>query len=176
MVEDSVGSKPKRVVVRPARKNDAWLLSVLFTKVWREAGPSALGFAGANDEAMVEIASAEFLLKRLTSPNTKIIVAEESRDIIGFASLRRAADGTCDLNGMAVLEVAAKEGVGARLLRKACLTAANLGYRRVEAKVELSNLRALRLYKESGFTEARRTLVKIGRTSTPVQVLEKRLR
>ena len=68
----------QETVVRPARLNDDTRLSAFIIRAWKEAGPGALGFTGATDEAVGEIASVGFLSKLLKSPNVRVFVAEES--------------------------------------------------------------------------------------------------
>lgn len=42
------------VQVRPARPNDVPKLSAFLIEAWKEAGPGALGFTGATEEAIRE--------------------------------------------------------------------------------------------------------------------------
>lgn len=163
------------VVVRPARANDAPLLSAFFVRAWKEAGPGALGFTGATDEAIAEISSESFLSMRLKSPNARMVVAEYGGRIIGFASIRAKAAGAGELTGIVVLEGATGKGLGTRLLRKACQAAAKMRHRTLEVKTEVLNRRAIDFYKKNGFTETGRSSVKVGRTTVPVQVLEVKL-
>lgn len=162
--------------VRPARINDARPLGAFFIQSWKESGPGALGFAGATDEAIKEIASEAFLVKRLSSPNTKIVVAEREGRILGFASVRSTGEREAELSGIVVLEGEAGKGLGTRLIRKAFDAAVKLGFRILTVKTEAVNARAIGFYEKNGFTRTSRTTEKIGRTRVPIQVLEKRLR
>ena len=161
------------VVVRPARKNDASALGAFFLRAWKEAGPGALGFTGATEDAIKIIASEEFLARRLTSPNVRLVVAERGNEILGFASLRLLEKAKTELTGIVVIGSASGGGVGTRLLRKACESGSKLGYREVVVKTEAANDRAIRFYKDNGFTETRKAVEKIGRVKVPVLILEK---
>jgi len=111
-----------------------------------------MGFSGATDEAIREIASPEFLEKRLASPNARLIVAEEAREVVGFASIRFAREA--ELSGLVVLQKAAGRGIGTRLLRKAVDAARKRGFYRLSVKTETANARAIGFYKKAGFTES----------------------
>jgi ribosomal protein S18 acetylase RimI-like enzyme len=169
-------SEPIRIGVRMARRNDARPLGEFFTEAWRESGPQALGFTGATDEAIREIASEDFLTMRLTSHNTRIVVAEGGRRILGFASVRGLGDKNAELSGIVVLKGWSGRGIGTRLIRKAIDVARKQGFREINVKTELFNKRAIGFYKKNGFTESGRITEKVGRMKVPLQVLERRLR
>jgi ribosomal protein S18 acetylase RimI-like enzyme len=149
------------------------MLSAFFIRAWKEAGPGALGFTGANDEAIREIASIDFLAERLRSPTTQLFIAEDNADIVGFASLRTRSR-ECELSGIVVLESAAGRGVGTRLLRKATDAAKRRGFGSVLLKTEAANARAISFYKRNGFTEAGKRTEKVGGVSVPLLILTKR--
>jgi ribosomal protein S18 acetylase RimI-like enzyme len=164
------------VVVRPARLNDVSKLSAFLIEAWKEAGPGALGFTGATDEAIGEIASEEFLRKRLTSPTVYMVVAEEGERIIGFSSIRRVKEREAELSGIMVLESATGRGIGTRLLRKSLEAAKKRGFKTVFVKTEVVNDRAIGFYKKAGFTESGKTVEKVGRTKVALRILVKELR
>jgi ribosomal protein S18 acetylase RimI-like enzyme len=172
-VEDTA---KRPVQVRPARKADATNLAAFFMQAWKESGPNSLGFTGATDESMKEIASEGFLVQRLASPKVRIVVAEGERRILGFASLRFMGQGKAELSGIVVLQSESGRGLGTRLLRKASDSAVRLGFRTLMARTEVVNRRAIGFYKKHGFTETAKATEKVGRMKVPVQVLEKRLR
>ncbi len=161
--------------VRPARRNDVGPLGAFFVHAWKESGPDALGFTGATEEAVKEIASEGFLSKRLSNPKMRILVAERAGRIVGFASVRGGVEGGAELSGIVVLKEESGKGVGTRLVRKACGAARGLGFGKIAVKTEAFNERAIRFYKENGFTESGRTTEKVGRTMVPIQTLLKRL-
>jgi ribosomal protein S18 acetylase RimI-like enzyme len=165
-----------KVVVRPARKSDAFALSAFFTRAWKEAGPGALGFTGATDESINAISSEEFLSHRLSSLSVRIVVAELDRTVLGFASIRVIGKREGELSGVVVLESASGRGLGTKLVRRASETAGNLGLERLTVKTEAANQRAIRFYKKSGFTESGRTSEKVGRVRASLMILEKKLR
>ena len=173
--EKQMSESPK-AVVRPARRNDAGPLGAFFTQSWKEAGPGSLGFTGANESAIREIASEEFLTKRLSSPSTKIVIAEREGRILGFASIRGVNQWEAELSGIVVLESESGRGFGTRLVRKACDAAVKLGCTRLTVKTEVVNARAIGFYRKNGFVEVRRRTEKVGRTMVPVVVLVRRLR
>lgn len=166
----------RRLEVRPARPNDVSKLSAFFLEAWRQAGPGALGFAGATDESVSEIASEKFLRSRIASPVTQIVVAESGGRIVGFASVRRLERGDGELSAMVVLESETGKGIGTRLIRKSLESAKRRGCRSLVVKTEESNGRAIRFYKSAGFIEAGKVQEKIGRTKVSLELLAKRLR
>ena len=172
----SQGARQPAVVVRPARLNDVSRLSAFFLEAWREAGPRALGFAGATDESIREIATEEFLGKRLSTPTMQMTVAEEGRRFIGFASVRAMGGREAELSGIVVLRSEAGKGVGSRLLRKALDGARKRGYASILAKTEVANERAIRFYKGAGFTESGKTVQRIGGSRVELRIMVKRLR
>jgi len=165
-----------KVVVRPARKNDAVALGAFFTHAWKEAGPDALGFTGATDEAINVISSEEFLSQRLSSPRVRIVVAERDRMVLGFASIRVTGRREGELTAVVVLESASGMGLGTKLVRKASEVAIKLGLEHLTVKTEAVNQRAIGFYKKNGFTESGRTSEKVGRVKVSLMVLEKKLR
>jgi len=168
--------RPAALVIRPARPNDVSKLSAFFIEAWKEAGPGALGFTGATDEAIREIASEEFLKKRLATPTIQMMVAEEGRRIIGFSSVRRVEAGEAELSGIVVLESATGRGVGSRLLRKALDAARKRGFNSVRVKTEVTNERAINFYRKAGFTETGKAVERVGGARVALRFMVKRLR
>jgi ribosomal protein S18 acetylase RimI-like enzyme len=175
-VNPPTGERPAVVVIRPARPNDVSKLSAFFVEAWREAGPGALGFAGATDQAIREIASEEFLKKRLATPTIQMMVAEEDRKIIGFSSVRRVEARNAELSGIVVLESATGRGVGSRLLRKALDAARRRGIGSVLVKTEVTNERAISFYRKAGFTESGKAVERVGGVRVALRFMVKRLR
>ena len=168
--------RPVAVVIRPPRQNDVSKLSAFFVEAWKEAGPGALGFSGATNEAISEIASEEFLRKRLATPTIQMMVAEEGRRIIGFSSVRRVDAREAELSAIVVLESATGKGVGSRLLRKALDAARKRGFNSVSVKTEMTNERAISFYRKAGFTESGKAVERVGGTRVALRFLVKRLR
>ena len=174
-VDPLTAERPVALVIRPARPNDVSKLSVFFVEAWKEAGPGALGYAGATDEAIGEIASENFLKKRLATPTIQMTVAEEGRRIIGLSSVKRVGARDAELSGIVVLESATGRGVGSRLLRKALDAARKRGFSSVFVKTEVNNERAINFYKKAGFTESGKTLERVGGTKVALRMMVKRL-
>jgi ribosomal protein S18 acetylase RimI-like enzyme len=168
--------RPVALVVRPARPNDVSKLSDFFIEAWKEAGPAALGFAGATDEAIGEIASEEFLKKRLATPTIQTMVAEEERRIIGFSSMRKLEAREAELSSIVVLRSATGKGVGSRLLRKALDAARKRGFNSVRVKTEVTNERAIDFYRKAGFTESGKAVERVGGARVALRFMVKRLR
>lgn len=164
------------VVVRPARPNDAAKLAAFFTEAWPQAGPAALGFAGANEGAMGEIAAEEFLRRRISSPVIRTTVAEEGRRLVGFSSVRKVEARKGEVSGVVVLESHTGRGLGTRLLRKSLEAARKQGIDSIVVKTDLRNERAVRFFKKSGFTESGKVAGRLGGSRVELRVLEKRLR
>ena len=168
--------RPVALAIRPARPNDVSKLSAFFVQAWKEAGPGALGFTGATDEAISEIASEEFLKKRLATPTIQMMVAEEGRRIVGFSSVRRVEAREAELSGIVVLESSTGKGVGSRLLRKALDAARKRGFNSVRVKTEVTNERAISFYRKAGFTESGKVVERVGGARVALRSLVKRLR
>ena len=82
------------IYVRQARPRDVPALGAFFRRAWREAGPGALGFTGANEAAVEEISSREFLAWRASSPRVRMYWAHDAAEVVGFARLRMEGGGT----------------------------------------------------------------------------------
>lgn len=170
-----MGARPVNLLVRPARPNDVSMLSAFFNDAWKEAGPDALGFTGATDEAIREIASEEFLKKMLSSPRVFMVVAEEAGKIIGFSSVRRIGEREAELAGIVVLESETGRGVGTKLLRKALEGAKKRRFSLILVKTEVANERAVNFYRKAGFTESGKAVEKVGSAKVALRRLVKKL-
>jgi len=160
-------------VVRPSRQGDASRLAAFFRDFWRESGPGALGFAGAKQESLEEIAAPEFLKRRLSSPVLMIVVAEDGPKIIGMATARKTTQRECEMVGIAVLKEKSGTGLDSRLARKTLELARKRGLSSVNARVGAADERAASFYRNAGFTESGK--VSGTRRNSPMRVLEKRL-
>jgi len=158
-----------------ARLRDAPSLGAFFREAWKEAGPNALGFTGATKEDIDEIASVEFLTKRLSDPSVRFVVAKRGGKVLGIASMRKLKGGTAELSGVIVRESETKMGVGTRLVRRAIKEATRLGIAKMIVKTEVLNERAIKFYTKNGFVVKGKSTVKVGKTRVAVQVLERDL-
>ena len=155
---------------------DVEKLRAFFLQAWREAGSGALGFTGATEETINEIASEEFLKKRLSSPAVSIYIAEDKGRILGFAATRKIDEGTIELSGIIVLEGATGKGIGSKLFEEVVTSASQGGFRKIVVKTEVLNQRANSFYLKMGFAEAGRTSENVEGRAVDVVVLEKNLR
>ncbi len=137
-------------VLEPAAA-DASRLAAFLKRAWSEAGPGALGWTGATDATMDEIASEDFLAALLTNPQTTVLAAEEAGEIIGVAVLRRSQATVDELAGILLLESRTGEGVGRSLLAAALERSRARGTKEIVVRTEAANERALRFYRRSGF-------------------------
>lgn len=173
---DLKGSSPSRAMpVRKATADDVRKLSAFILEAWQEAGPGALGFAGATDEVIRELASEPTLRTLLANPAVRILVTDEAGDIVGFSSLKRVDSGTAELSGIVVLQSLVGRGLGTELFEKARAFAATEGYVRMVVKTEVINDRAIAFYKKLGFIETARVAEDVEGTEVRLLVLERSL-
>lgn len=170
------GSSPSRaMLVRKATVDDVHKLSAFILEAWREAGPGALGFAGATDEVIRELASEQTLRTLLENPAIRILVADEAGEVLGFSSLKRIDSGTVELSGIVVLQNLVGRGLGTELFETASAFAATEGYLKMVVKTEVINDRAVAFYKKLGFFETARTTEDVEGTEVRLLVLERGL-
>lgn len=163
------------MLVRKATADDLHKLSAFILEAWREAGPGALGFAGATDEVIRELASEQTLKAMLVNPVLQIFVAEDAGGFVGFSSLKRVDSGTVELSGIVVLQSLVGRGLGTGLFEMAWESAAKEGYLKMAVKTEVVNDRAIAFYKKLGFFETARTTEDVEGTEVRLVVLEKNL-
>jgi GNAT superfamily N-acetyltransferase len=163
------------MLVRVAGLDDIHNLSVFFQEAWREAGPGALGFTGATDDVVHQLASEESLRTRLTDPNLRIFVVEGEDRILGFASMKRIDSAQVELSGIVVLQSLVGRGMGTELYLAARENAVVEGYNRVVVKTEVFNKTAISFYKKMGFFETREEVERVEGTDVRLTVLEANL-
>jgi len=155
---------------------DVGRLVAFFREAWREAGENkGLGFTGATEETINEIASDEFLRKRLRNPDVNIYIVEEVGRILGFAATRKINESSAELSGIVVLESATGKGFGTKLVEKALCDVRQAGFRKIVVKTEAVNQRALDFYRKMGLTEVGRGTEQVEDTGVDVVILEKML-
>jgi ribosomal protein S18 acetylase RimI-like enzyme len=150
-------------------------LGVFFREAWREAGPGGLGFAGATQETINEIASAEFLRKRLANPNVQFYIICEGEKVLGLAATRRIDAVSVELSGMVVLESATGRRLGTILAKKVLADMRQAGFRKVVVKTEAVNQRAIQFYNKMGLREVGRGCEQVEENRVDVVILEKAL-
>jgi len=150
-------------------------IGTFFRQAWDESGPNHLGFTGATEETIDEIASKEFLKKRLLDPNVNIYIIKVGPKVLGFASTRTVDREAIELSGIVMLESATGKGFGTRLVEKAVSYARQSGFRRMVVKTESDNERAISFYKKMGFTEIGEPKQMVEETSVNIMILQKDL-
>ncbi len=161
-------------ILEPAL-SDVNRLSAFLKEAWAQAGPGALGWTGATDATMAEIASNDFLTGLLTDPTTHVLAAEDAGEIIGVAVLRHAATAVEELAGIILLERRTGEGVGRSLLMAALERSRTRGAKEVVVRTEASNDRALRFYGHLGFAVEGHGLEEVQGTKVDLITLRRRL-
>jgi ribosomal protein S18 acetylase RimI-like enzyme len=158
---------------RIAGPDDIQSLSAFILEAWREAGPGALGFTGATDEAVHKLASEPLLRVKLTDPALRIFIAEEAGRVVGFASMKRIDSTTAELSGLIVLQSLVGKGVGTELLHIAEEFADIEGYDRIVVKTEAFNDKAIAFYRKLGFVGTTEIEEDVEGTPVRLMVLEK---
>jgi len=152
---------------------DAERIGVFLHEAWREAGPGGLGFTGATEETINEVASEEFLRKRLTNPDVQMYIIEDAKRVLGLAVTRRIDAGSVELSGMMVLESVTGRGLGTTLVKKVLNEAHKAGFHKVVVKTEVINRRAIQFYKKMGLKEVGRGRERVEETRVDIVILEK---
>jgi len=150
-------------------------LIVFFREAWAQSGPEHLGFTGATEETINEVASDEFLKKRLLNPDVNIYIIKGEDKVLGFASTRNIDREAIELSGVIMLDSATGKGFGTQLVEKAVSSAREAGFRRMVVKTEVVNERAVKFYRRMGFSEVSKTREKVEGTAVEVMILERGL-
>ena len=159
-----------------AELRDVAKLTSFFRQAWGEAGgQGALGFTGATEDTINEIASEEFLRKRLRNPDVRIWIVEEAGRVLGFAATRRVDHERIELSGIVVLESTTSRGIGTLLAEKALADAREARFRKVVVKTETKNDRAIGFYRKLGFAIMGEGREPVEGGNVPVTILEKEL-
>jgi len=166
------GEDTQRLAVRAATPSDVPSLKTFFGEAWKEAGPDALGFTGATEEAIHDIASKRFLHSLIARTDRHVVVASKGGRVLGFCALKALGSGVAELSGIVVLESATGKGIGTRLLRRSGTIAKKRGYERIIVKTETNNKRAISFYKKMGFSETKKVSEDIGKAKVKLLVLE----
>jgi ribosomal protein S18 acetylase RimI-like enzyme len=155
---------------------DVQKLIAFFLQAWKEAGPRALGFTGATEETINEIASEQFLKERLSSRDVNMFIVEDKGRILGFAATRKIDEDAIELSGIIVLESATRKGIGTDLFEKVVSSARHDGFCKIVVETEVLNQRAISFYKKRGLSEVGKSRENVEGTSVDLVVLEKILR
>ena len=147
--------------VREAKTGDVEAFGRFILKAWDEAGPGALGWTGATDENVSELASPEFLSPLIEREGIALFLAWDRGEVVGFASNMRVDDETVELSGIVVLESMTGRGVGSRLLDSSLQAAERDGYDRVIVETEVFNERAIGFYRSRGFEDGGKRVTEV---------------
>jgi GNAT superfamily N-acetyltransferase len=137
--------------VRRATLEDVESLREFILRAWDEAGPGALGWTGASDDAVSEIATSGFLSSLLRRDGVSVFIAVDEGVTVGFGSLSEMDGGFVELSGIVVLESMTGRGIGSGLLGATREEARAEGYRRMVVRTEAFNERAIDFYRGRGF-------------------------
>ncbi len=132
-------------------ENDISHLKSFILDAWRLAGPSGLGWTGATDENIREIASDSFLKGLLEEADVKLFICRKRQQIVGFCAIRGINAKSVELTGIIVRQNHLGKGLGSELFKFAKRVAAELGFATMLVKTESNNLRALHFYSQMGF-------------------------
>lgn len=147
--------------VRELGPDDVEAFGRFIRRAWAEAGPGAPGWTGATDESVSRLASADYITSLVEHGYTRIFLAWDDGEAVGFSSNGRVDDETVELSGIVVLESATGRGIGSQLLESARDAAVEDGYRRMLVKTEAFNDRAIGFYEGKGFEERGRSVTDV---------------
>jgi ribosomal protein S18 acetylase RimI-like enzyme len=120
-------------------------------EAWKRAGPQALGWTGATEDTIHDIASEESLMRMASDPKLKFFACEENGEIKGFAANRVQDASTIELAGIIVRDDLLGKGIGSLLISKCIESARDAGFSGMVVKTEASNERAISFYVKRGF-------------------------
>jgi putative acetyltransferase len=118
---------------------------------WKRAGPQVLGWTGATEDTIHDVASEESLRGLVSDPKLKFFVCEEDGEITGFAANRVQDTSTIELAGIIVRDDLLGKGIGSLLISKCIDSARDAGFSGMIVKTEASNERAISFYLKRGF-------------------------
>jgi len=163
------------VEVTEAGVADAEAISEFFWEAWREAGPGAPGWAGADPEVVAAIAAPEAIAARVGGPEHRMFLAWDGDRVVGFAATRRIDAETIELAGVIVLASMVGHRIGTPLLDAAVRAATRLGYSRMVVSTETDNDRALGFYEARSFVRTGSERRSVEGTDVEVALLERTL-
>ena len=91
----------------------------------------------------------------LLGETRSVLLASDAGNVLGYCSVR-VVDGVADLQRIAVLPHARRQGLGGKLLKELLGRAAALGATRIMLEVAASNEAAIALYESFGFVPIHR--------------------
>jgi ribosomal protein S18 acetylase RimI-like enzyme len=163
-------------LVSELHASDIPLLKSFILEAWRLAGSSALGWTGATDENITEIASESFLRGLIGNPDLKVFIGKKGEEVVGFCAIRNIDRQLLELAGIIVREDQTGKGIGNDLLEMAKKEAVESGFTTMLVKTESTNKRVLSFYRSKGFVEQEQVLEKLNGTEMNLTVLRLNLR
>lgn len=100
-----------------------------------------------------------FFTRRLKSPSSFILLAEDGNKTIGYVLVKlekfswRSVNPIADINNLSVHPNYREQGIGTKLVEHAKLKAKNIGAKRMSVHALRKNERALKFYRTKGFTD-----------------------
>lgn len=146
-------------------------LRAFILEAWRLAGPSALGWTGATDENIAEIASEKYLQRFIGNADLKVFIAKIEEYVVGFCALRKIDDSSVELAGIIVRQDQLGRGVGTDLFEAARKKAVTSGFATMLVKTESTNDRALSFYRSKGFVEGEHVIEEVSGINVNLTVL-----
>jgi ribosomal protein S18 acetylase RimI-like enzyme len=157
-------------------ESDIRQLKSFVLEAWRLAGSSALGWTGATDGNIAEIASDSFLRGLVHNPHLKVFVSKIGENIVGFCAIREIDDTSLELAGIVVRQDQVGKGIGTDLFQRARSEAIDSGFTTMVVKTESNNERALAFYRSKGFVEQERVVEEVNGAKVNLTVLRLNLR
>jgi len=152
--------------------NDIPQLKSFILEAWRLARPSALGWTGANEESIEEIASESFLQGFIGNLNLKVFIGKQGEEVVGFCTIRKIDDQILELAGIIVRQDQLGKGIGTDLFERAKKEAVKSGFATMIVKTEVTNERALSFYRSKGFVEQEQVTEEINGAKVALTVLK----
>lgn len=160
------------VIVSELAAGDIPQLRLFVLEAWRLAGPSALGWTGATDENIAEIASESSLQRFIGNVNLSVFIGKARETVVGFCALRKIDDCSVELAGIIVRQDQVGKGIGTGLFEMAKKEAVRSGFTTMLVKTESNNYKALRFYRSKGFAGEDEVVEEINRNKVNLTVLK----
>lgn len=164
-----------RYDIEKATPHDAPGLAAFLHVAWEEAGPEGLGFAGATDEMVAELADLGSLTSILEDRDTGVWIARRAGTVVAFAAAEAPAGPAAELSGIVVHRMHRSRGLGGELADRAIAWAAGRGAGHVFVRTEPHNDTAIGFYESHGFARVGLAEERVGGELLTVLELRKEL-
>lgn len=145
---------------RRATASDIPVLRELAERIWRAYYPPIIGLEQI--EYMLGWMYSHETIHRELSEGVVWELGETSDGPIGFLSITLETGEQAKLNKLYLLPELHGRGLGAQMIVRACIIAAELGARELSLQVNKNNERAIRAYERAGFQRVREAVFEIG--------------